>query len=97
MHEISTHLIIYLDPGHGWLRVPLADIVYLGLETAFSSCSFLDDRYAYLEEDVDAPRYLSAVRMRGIQGVTIHEVSVSNFDRSRRRFGELSVRSMFGD
>ena len=34
-----------------WRRVPLVDIAALGLETAISSCSFFDGRYAYLEED----------------------------------------------
>ena len=44
------------DNGHGWLRVPLKEIQ--GLE--FSSFSYMDKDYAYLEEDSDATDFMVA-------------------------------------
>lgn len=67
-----------VDPGHGWLKVPLNEIH--GLK--FSSYSFRDNKYAYLEEDVDAGIFISA------RGLTEHDwevVQVDSFDRSMRR------------
>ena len=32
MKEISTQLTFIFDPGHGWLRIPLADIAALEIE-----------------------------------------------------------------
>lgn len=40
----------FTDPGHGWLRVPVADIK----GHPVSAYSFTDGVYAYLEEDCDA-------------------------------------------
>ena len=45
------------DPGHGWLRVPLAEIVGL----TFSKFYYADGEYAYLEEDCDAPKFLASL------------------------------------
>jgi hypothetical protein len=42
MPEFSDHLTAINDPGHGWLRVPLADIAGLGIEEEITSYSFID-------------------------------------------------------
>ena len=43
------------DPGHGWLRVPLLEILALGIADEISTCSYLGfkGRHVYLEEDCD--------------------------------------------
>ena len=43
------------DPGHGWLRVPLLEIIKLGIADKISTCSYIDwaAKFAYLEEDCD--------------------------------------------
>ena len=43
------------DPGHGWLKVPVVEILALGIAGKISSCSYIDYamRNAYLEEDCD--------------------------------------------
>lgn len=69
------------DPGHGWLKVPLAD-----LPKGFhpSQYSFKDSQFAYLEEDCDASAF-HALR----PGFDVREVYVNNFDRNRKRFAAV--------
>lgn len=69
------------DPGHGWLKVPLADLP-TGFEPSFYS--FKDKHYAYLEEDCDAGAFLKAIAP--IEP-TIKEEYVENFNREMARFG----------
>jgi hypothetical protein len=66
------------DPGHGWLKVPLAD---LPADFKPTSYSFYDATFAYLEEDCDAPEF-----WKRHPNITFNEVSVSNFNRNRPRF-----------
>ena len=48
------------DPGHGWLKVHLNDIYDINLHpTEFSSYSYRDGDWMYLEEDLDAGTFLS--------------------------------------
>lgn len=48
------------DAGHAWLEVPIADIVALGIEDRISQYSYQKGKYAYLEEDSDAPIFIQA-------------------------------------
>ena len=51
----------YEDPGHGWLRVELKELVILGIDSKISSCSYSDNiHYAYLEEDCDLSVWATA-------------------------------------
>lgn len=60
--ELTDDLAWYHDPGHGWLAVPLAR--YADAIRYASSFSFFlafgDRRWALIEEDVDAGRFLRA-------------------------------------
>ena len=47
---------IFEDPGHSWLRVPLADLGSSRL--LISPYSYRNGKYAYLEEDRDAYIFL---------------------------------------
>lgn len=47
---------VIIDAGHSWLRVPLAEIEGL----LFSDYSYADNKFAYLEEDCDAPKFMEA-------------------------------------
>lgn len=58
--------IFHEDPGHGWLEVPVEDICELGIVTDISRYSYQRGQIAYLEEDCDAPRFLEALKARGI-------------------------------
>ena len=45
------------DPGHAWLRVPLATVQASGV--LISAYSYASHGFAYLEEDCDAPAFLA--------------------------------------
>jgi len=47
-----------IDPGHGWLRVPRQEIKDAGI--AVTAYSYWDGQYGYLEEDIDAGRFIDA-------------------------------------
>lgn len=53
----------YIDPGHGWLGVPMKVVVDAGVAGQISTCSYMSKggNVAYLEEDCDAARFLYAV------------------------------------
>jgi hypothetical protein len=88
-------LLFLADPGHGWLRVPLGEIAALGIEAEISPYSFIDGRFAYLEEDCDAGRYLTAREAAGIPPPEIQYRAVNYFDQSRPRFGDLPFTPQF--
>jgi hypothetical protein len=88
-------LLFLADPGHGWLRVPLGEIAALGIEAEISPYSFIDGRFAYLEEDCDAGRYLTAREAAGIPPPAIQHRAVAGFDRGRPRFGDLPFTPQF--
>lgn len=85
-HTFSTHLTFINDPGHGWLRVPLADIAALGIEAQITPYSFIEGQYAYLEEDCDAPRYLEALTAQGLPQPEITDQYVERFSRDKDPF-----------
>ena len=56
----------YEDPGHGWLEVPMTELVELGIADVITPCSYMTRDYvaphklAYLEEDCDLTTFLVA-------------------------------------
>ena len=54
----------YMDPGHGWLKVPIKDLVVLGIAGKITRYSYVKGKYAYLEEDCDAPLFIKALKER---------------------------------
>lgn len=60
---MPLYLTWYTDPGHAWLRVPRDVLPAYGFsESDFSSFSYVDQYgFLYLEEDSDAPKFLSAL------------------------------------
>lgn len=49
----------YSDPGHGWLAVRLKDLEVLGIDrTQFTAYSYKRGKTVYLEEDVDATKFV---------------------------------------
>ena len=41
------------DPGHGWMKVTVAEVERLGIGGQISSYSYVNDGFLYLEEDCD--------------------------------------------
>jgi hypothetical protein len=95
MPELSTHLTFIADPGHGWLRVPLTEIVALGLETQISLYSYIQGQYAYLEEDCDCPLYLTTRTLHGCPHPEIAEEYVEQFERPSLHFGHAALSPTF--
>ena len=61
----------YSDLGHGWLRVNLGLLRTWKIELdVFTKYSYVDEKYAYLEEDCDYARFMDRVP----EGVTIEIV-----------------------
>lgn len=97
MPALSTHLTFISDPGHGWLRVPLAEIAALGIEEKISPYSFIKGNDAYLEEDCDYPCYLAARTAQGYPAPEIIEQYVNHFERPSLRFQARSLNRAFWD
>lgn len=70
-HTVYT---FHADPGHGWLEVPTAHLVELGIEDRISACSYVKGNVAFLEEDCDAARFAEAYQARFGQKISYREV-----------------------
>ncbi len=57
----------YEDPGHGWGKVGLKELVDLGIDQEISTYSYQRNGWVFLEEDLDLGIYLQALRARGIE------------------------------
>lgn len=51
------------DAGHGWLKVPFAELRALGVDN-ISGFSYQDSLFAYLEEDCDADKFTRAYEQK---------------------------------
>lgn len=72
----AGEIILWEDPGHGWLQVPLPLINALKNECnlEISGYSYKDSRNAYLEEDCDLSAFCACfpwVNFRDYWGVRI--------------------------
>jgi hypothetical protein len=52
--------VLYTDPGHAWLEVPLRELKTLGIAKDISSYSYVKDGLVYLEEDCDLAVFAEA-------------------------------------
>ena len=86
MPTISTTLTFIEDPGHGWLRVPLADVAALGIQDEITAYSFIDNDYAFLEEDCDYGTFMNACQAQHVPVPDMKTEYVSYFDRSQASF-----------
>jgi len=54
-----TNFIFHTDPSHGWLEVPVAELLKARLTpNDFSAFSYQKVGVVYLEEDCDAPIFI---------------------------------------
>lgn len=51
---------MFHDPGHGWVRVSIAELCKLGIVDGISSYSYRRGGWAFLEEDCDAATWYHA-------------------------------------
>ena len=63
--QVRPHqFTFFADSGHGWLRVKRMVAVNTGEK--FSRFSYQKGQWVYLEEDVDAPKFLAFFDQHGI-------------------------------
>jgi len=77
-----TKLIMYTDPGHGWLRVPHRMLKKLGISSLITPFSYTRTEYAYLEEDVDMTTFILAMEAAG-KKFTLRERNTNRQSRIR--------------
>lgn len=77
------------DPGHGWLKVPMMDLLVSGITNKITSYSYYTKDFAYLEEDCDAPTFIKALEEAG-KKVKFNEVVINDFDTYLRRLGRVA-------
>ena len=82
----EIELMFFSDPGHGWLRVqkPLLDM--LGIKGKISLYSYMDDLWAYLEEDCDLSTFISACKAKEIGVKILDSEEDGGFIRSKESF-----------
>ena len=77
------------DPGHGWLKVPVHLIKFLGIHEKITPYSYVNQsgRFAYLEEDCDMWKFAEACEKHHIVFEYIHKIvnstSIRNMDSYR--------------
>ena len=62
--EDNMKFPFYMDPGHGWLKVPMRLLKELGIEPRITAYSYRRGDFAYLEEDCDATTFVKAMEAR---------------------------------
>lgn len=75
----------FSDPGHGWLRVKIHNLIELGIAGKISSFSYQRGQWAYLEEDCDASVFMQAAEAQGVE-VELEPESRCNKSSAIRRF-----------
>jgi hypothetical protein len=63
--KIPTKFIYYTDPGHGWIKVPMSELVRLNISNDITPFSYVRGQYVFLEEDCDASTFLNAREREG--------------------------------
>ena len=72
-NETTTTEYLYItDAGHGWLKVPLAELIKLGIADKISTYSYRHDDNVYLEHDCDAAIFANAMADNGHKFKPLH-------------------------
>jgi hypothetical protein len=71
---------LYQDPGHGWLRVPLQELIGLDILGEISDFSPMHGEFRYLEGDCDMEVFMRAKKALD-EPVLYTVVEVDDFDR----------------
>jgi hypothetical protein len=82
---------VFSDPCHSWMRVERQELFDLGIAEHISEYSYQAQTYAYLEEDVDMPKYIRAKKDQGWDVVTKDEYS--NSDSKIRWYKAFSAKN----
>jgi hypothetical protein len=83
---MQTTFNFYSDPGHGWVKVPIALLRELYIERKISKYSYVNNGNAYLEEDCDAGTFISAFMERNGQLPKFKEYNARRRDSKIRGY-----------
>ena len=53
----------YSDPGHGWLKVSIKELIKLGIAEKITGYSYRKGNFAYLEEDCDVSTFADSKKI----------------------------------
>jgi hypothetical protein len=62
----TKYLNLHTDAAHGWLEVPLADVIACGIARKVSRYSYMRGETVFLEEDADAALYLEQLKAQNV-------------------------------
>ena len=82
---MQTSYLVYGDPQHAWVKVPMKVLKELGIEGKITDYSYRKGDFAYLEEDQDASTFINALLERGItpkfrENYSDRQSRIRNFD-----------------
>ena len=86
-----AYYTFFEDSGHGWLKVPVSELIELGIENDISHYSYMFGDWAYLEEDCDMARFIDAQYMRGLDVRWNSKVSQRSMVRNYPRYDTRKV------
>jgi hypothetical protein len=72
MNTETTEYLYITDAGHGWLKVPLTELINLGITNKISTYSYRYNGNVYLEHDCDAPMFANAMADNGLEFKPLH-------------------------
>lgn len=76
----------FADPGHGWLKVPIIELINLKLAHLITSFSFHRGSFVYLEEDCDLTTFELAKKEKNQQITYNERISEKSRIRTYDRF-----------
>jgi hypothetical protein len=79
---MQTVFQFYMDPGHGWIKVPMKLLKELQIEKDISYFSYYRKGHAYLEEDCDMAKFIHAMKEK--KNWTLLEQNIKSFHTDRR-------------
>ena len=78
-----TKYTLFIDPGHGWLKVQFEELVRLGIENDVSQWSYRNGDNVYLEEDCDAKFFLDAKKAKSEAFTIAERLTTSRMSKIR--------------
>lgn len=59
---MKTIFNVYADPGHAWVKVPVALLISLHIADKITRCSYIRGEHVFLEEDCDLTIFVNAYK-----------------------------------
>lgn len=84
MAKLRNTFDLVLDSSHGWLKVPMSELQRLNIVDDISTCSYVRNDVAYLEQDVDMVTFLNAREAEGKPVTKIKEHARNGQSRIRK-------------